>query len=639
MPDEEIVETAPEAVLPAYEFPFPVAEDLAVLSDADLATLQAQVREHSQQFAGLPADQITDDSLAALRACRTVSVDIKNVLLGRRQASDEAAALAAEIADAEVEDLSAAPETQIDEDDDGTSGDGETVDAVTAGAGTDLASQIGTAILQLAGQGNGRRRAPGVRNLSRGNRQPQLPADAQPAMASMVAASQAAGFTAGQTLEKFSDAAKLLSKQIDLHPSLTAGRARGRRDDPKRPVTVYGGPGVPGRQFVMSNYNRVPGIELRREFPADLRLLDGATEGRGYAIAEHARNESRLPGGNLRRSAELAVKKGRSLTAAAGWCAPSETIYELCELETLDGILDAPEMQTTRGGWQIPEDGGPDFGTIFTGIGDSGDTHLTEAEVIADTSKVCTDIPCPDFEDVRLGVDYFCLTGGLLQRRGYPEVVARWARGATSALAHKINQGFIAAIVAGSGAATIIPADPSGDDAASAVLSAVDLAIVDAKYRNRQGFNETLEVVLPMWVMVPIRAALARRAGVAALDISDAQILEWFTIRKAVPRFVYDWQDSFAGLVGGPGASTPLAALPTTAQFLVYPAGTWVKAVQDVVSLDTVYDSTRLATNEYTAVFVEDGWAALQMCPISRLYTVHVDPSGVTGCCPGSEVS
>jgi hypothetical protein len=645
MPDEDVQTDATSTDAP-YTFPFTVAPDLATVADDDLRALHIQVREHAQTFAGLSPADTTDATIAALRACRDLAIGIRDELTARDARATDAAALADEIAAADIADLTAEPEESGDDADE-PEGNAGTDSAVTAAAGTDLAARLGTALVRLLDQdGNGGltaarrgRSAPSVRNLRR-NGEPQLPDDAQrPVYASMVAAAGAAGFTAGQTLDKFADAAKLLSKQIDLHPSLTAGRAKGNPSDPKRPVTVYGGPDAPGRRFVMKNYSRTPGIELRRDFPEDLRLLDGGAEGRGYAIAEHARSERRLPGGSLIKSAELAVKAGRSLTAAAGWCAPSETIYELCELETLDGILDVPEMQTSRGGWQIPEDGGPDFGTIYGAIGNSGDTHLTEAEVIADTSKVCTDIPCPDFDDVRLGVDYVCLTGGLLQRRGYPEVVARWGRGAVTALAHKINQGFIATIVAASGAATVIPSDPSGDDAAAAVMSAVELAIMDAKYRNRQGFSETLEVVLPMWVVVPIRAALARANGVRRMDVTDAEILSWFTVRKAVPRFVYDWQDSASGLVGGPGASTPLAALPSTVQFLVYPAGTWVKPVQDVVSLDTVYDSTKLATNEYTGVFVEDGWAALQMCPISRLYTAYADPSGVTGCCPGAEVS
>jgi hypothetical protein len=222
----------------------------------------------------------------------------------------------------------------------------------------------------------------------------------------------------------------------------------------------------------------------------------------------------------------------------------------------------------------------------------------------------------------------------MLQRRGYPEAVEWFSQRALNALPHKINATLIATIVAASGAATVVPSDPSGDDAISGLLSAVDLAIADAKYRNRMSFGGTLEVVLPMWVLTQLRAAGSRRNGVDMVGITDQQIVDWFAIRSAIPRFVYDWQDAFSGLPTGPGGAVPLTALPLTAQFLVYPAGTWVKAVQSVVNLDTVYDSTKLATNEYTAIFVEDGWAALQMCPMSRLYTAAVDPSGVIGCCP-----
>jgi hypothetical protein len=135
-----------------------------------------------------------------------------------------------------------------------------------------------------------------------------------------------------------------------------------------------------------------------------------------------------------------------------------------------------------------------------------------------------------------------------------------------------------------------------------------------------------------MWVLVQLRAAGTRRGGVDLVGITDARIVEWFAIRQAVPRFVYDWQDAFSGLGTGPGGAVPLTALPLTVNFLIYPAGTWVKAVQPVVSLDTVYDSTKLMTNEYTAMFVEDGWAALQMCPLSRLYTSSVDPGCLCVC-------
>jgi hypothetical protein len=62
----------------------------------------------------------------------------------------------------------------------------------------------------------------------------------------------------------------------------------------------------------------------------------------------------------------------------------------------------------------------------------------------------------------------------------------------------------------------------------------------------------------------------------------------------------------------------------------VYPAGTWVRAVNDVITLNSVYDSTKLATNQVTHLFTETGWAMIRMCPVSRIYTVPVCPSGKT---------
>ena len=124
-----------------------------------------------------------------------------------------------------------------------------------------------------------------------------------------------------------------------------------------------------------------------------------------------------------------------------------------------------------------------------------------------------------------------------------------------------------------------------------------------------------------------------------AEDVSDAEILGWFTTRRAVPRFVYDWQDAFSGLAGGPGGSSPITVFPDEVQFLVYPAGTWVKPVRDVINLDTVYDNALLTSNQYTALFAEDGFNVIKMCVESRLYQVDVDVAGLVGCCDADAFS
>jgi hypothetical protein len=586
-------------------FPFEVPADLTTAPDEALTTLLGQIRDHSNTL--VTGDgPATVETLEDLRVCRDLAVQVTAEITARAERATEAAALATELDAVTTIPEPAAPAVVEPEPVEPDPVEPEPV-AVTAASG---------------------RRIPTVRDVASrrpGTAPTEVELPDRSSWATMSAAADVPGFATGQTLTSFSEAAQALTGRLSQYPAMSAGRAQQVGD--RRPVSVYADD---GRLLEMRSYSRHGAVQLRRHFPTDLR----ADDSNGMRVAEYAASERRLPGGSLLRSMEIAARSGRALTAAAGWCAPSETMYDLVELETLDGILDLPELQTSRGGWNIPTAGGPAFSVIWNGIGNAGNTHLSEANVIADATKYCYDIPCPGFTDVRLGVDYVCLTGGLLQRRGYPEVVARFSRGAFTALAHKINQGVIAAMVAAAGAATTIPADPSGDDAIAALLAAIDLAIIDAKYTVRMGFNGTMEAVLPMWVLAQLRAAASRRNGVNMVSVTDAMIMEWFAERRAVPRFVYDWQDSYAGLATGPGGAAPLTAFPHTSELLIYPAGTFVKAVQDVVMLDTIYDSTKLQTNEYTAIFAEDGWAVLQMGPIARRYVANVDPSGVVACCP-----
>jgi hypothetical protein len=422
-------------------------------------------------------------------------------------------------------------------------------------------------------------------------------------------------------LTEFAQVGELLERRLTSYSTSTSKRADLAKRNMGKNRTMIGG----------RSLQRHGGVTFNREFPENLRIRNDkdATKVLDYAISE-----SRLEGGSLVEAVKASFERTGSLTAAVGWCAPSDTIYDLCELETMDGMLDIPEVQATRGGFFVPENGGPSFATIYDSIGDEGDVILTEYDVENGADKVCVEIPCPDFVEVRLDVAYICITGSLLQRRGYPEAVTRFSRGAMVALAHKVNESVIARIEAQSGSVVTIAQDASGDDAVSALLSAIELAIEDMKYRHRMGRGATMEVVLPAWVIGPMRAALARRAGVAEYNVTDAQILAAFTTRRAVPRFVYDWQDAFSGQANSPGGASPITAWPASVRFLVYPAGTWVKPVRDVVNLDTVYDNALLTQNQYTALFAEDGFNVLKMCAESRVYSVTIDPSGVVGCCP-----
>jgi len=148
--------------------------------------------------------------------------------------------------------------------------------------------------------------------------------------------------------------------------------------------------------------------------------------------------------------------------------------------------------------------------------------------------------------------------------------------------------------------------------------------------------SATLEVMMPYWIGAQMRADWVRRnatgSGPEAITLADSAINAAFSARGARVQYVYDWQDAFATCAasGAPGADTPIQNLPTSLTFTVYPAGTWVRAVNDVITLNSVYDSTKLATNQVTHLFTETGWAMVRMCPVSRVYTVNICPSGKT---------
>jgi len=425
---------------------------------------------------------------------------------------------------------------------------------------------------------------------------------------------------AGQEIASFADAAQIIERRLASY-----GGGTGKAGN-KAPI------GGKGTRFKMGgrSLTRHGAVNVRREYDSQLRITDA---NKAMEVLEYARQQSRLPGGSLFNAMENQVNKGVALTAAAGWCAPSETIYDLCTLATREGILDVPEVQASRGGFFIPENGGISFAEVYDEIGDNGDVILTEYDVINGVDKVCVEIPCPDFVEVRMDVAYLCLTGALLQRRGYPEAIDQFTQNALIGLDHKVNASVIQRIRAQStnGGTIAIPANNS--DGASQVLSAVELAAVDLRYRHRMSPTQTLEIVLPIWAMAPIRAAIARRAGVAELAVTDAEILSWFRVRNVVPHFVYDYQDAFSsvGLTGAPGAATPITAFPANVEFIIYPAGTWLKPVRDVVQLDTVYDNAMLTQNQYTALFAEDGFNIMKMCAESRYYTTPIPVAGVTG--------
>lgn len=350
---------------------------------------------------------------------------------------------------------------------------------------------------------------------------------------------------------------------------------------------------------------------VRKAF--DERATVGSPESADAAMA-FAVNEKNLPGG--------------SLVAAGGWCAPSETVYDLLEDESRDGLISLPEINVTRGGIKFTK--GPKFADLYA----APSFNFTEEDAKAgkylpDTAgsgnkvgaKPVYQVPCTDFEEVRLSAAGMHIQAGLLQQRGYPELVARTIRGALVAHEHKMSERVIAAMEAQS---TAVSLDTGQIGALAPVLTAIELQVEHYRYAQRLSRSTTLEAVFPYWVRGAIRTDLSRREGVDLTDVPDSRIDAWFRSRGVNPQFVYDWQ----ALTGEAGT---FKVWPGSLKFLLYSAGTFVKGGQDVITLDTVYDSTLLGQNDYTALFTEEGYLVAKRGHDARVVTVPLNPNGGTG--------
>ena len=397
----------------------------------------------------------------------------------------------------------------------------------------------------------------------------------------------------------------------------------------------FGRQGAPGTRQAIVQYRRNRGAEF---------TIDSDDQGEALRVLTHARDEKRLHGGSLAKAWQHSIDNGTSsLTAAAGWCAPSQNDYDLCRQWAAGvGIADFPTVTVTRGGINYTPDF--DFATIYANAvaAGGGSNFLTEAQVIADTPKTCSVIPCPTFTNRRLDVMALCIRVSFLQAAGYPEVVSLWRDGLLAAHEQEMNRIIIADLLARAGAATVLaPVDPDGTDSfTSALLSGLDQAREDLVYRLMLPWDSTIEVLLPHWILPNIRADLSRRSGDTGnlLNVSDSYIASLFSSRRVRVQFVRGWQD---GLITGgalnpafPGgdATTPFnTSIPSTVSFLAYPAGSVAVARQDVVTLTNVYDAASLATNQFTSLFAEEGFAPIYPCPGQRLYTITGCLGGTTG--------
>jgi len=570
---------------------FEVPEDLSTLSDDDLAALHAQAVDHFDSLYG-DGSNLSDEDVTTLEAL-TEGIEVLNAEVAVRE--EQAAARAEKAAELATrvrgEDEAEAPAAEGDAED---PDEGEATETPEAAAEDPAEEAVeGEAVEEPEAVAASARRGPVRVNLSgRGRRHEPREEPGATGVRSVMFANDAPGLRDGQGID-FMDAARALDRRLMGFNTQTYETARRS-----------------GRALREQHSL----VTIRKPFNDDQVIKNSDPEHVAEVLAR-VTDERNTPQG--------------ALVASGGWCAPSEVLYDnLLELESRDGLYSLPEVGVNRGGFQFTR--GPSFRDIYDNTGfsyteqhDIDGTYGTDATGEgngSEGSKPCYHVDCPPFEEARLNIAGLCITAGLLQARGYPEVIARTIRGALVAHDHKMAARRVNAVAAGSEALTM----PSGQVGATApLLTAVELQVEHYRYVHRISRSTTLEAVFPLWTHGAIRADLARRLGVDMISVPNSRINAWFAERGVAPQFIYNWQDIT-------GDAADFTAWPTEVEFLLYPAGAWVAGGGDVITLDTIYDSVNLGTNDYTALFTEESWLVARMGPESRRVTVPLDTTGAT---------
>jgi hypothetical protein len=332
--------------------------------------------------------------------------------------------------------------------------------------------------------------------------------------------------------------------------------------------------------------------------------------------------------------------KQAALVAGGGWCAPSEIRYDFFNIACEDGLIDLPTFGVTRGGIQFPVS--PSLadalagGTAFAGFAATFSNTSTpflwsEADDIAaatgSPTKPCIRVPCPDFDEERLEAYGYCLTAGNLTDDAYPEATQNTLQLLMAAHAHVVNARLIALMLARSTAATTISGGAATDAAAPRIYNAVGLAATDYRARYGMCIDDVLEVVMPYWVREVIRADLAWKAGVELQAVPNSEIDAYFVARNIRVQWVNDWQVRGASQFGG---SSNMTAWPTSADFLIYAAGTFVHGNGMSLDLGVIRDSVLNETNDHTAAWSEEAHLVARVGHESRRYTVGFNVNGST---------
>lgn len=554
-----------------YELP----EDVTRLTDEDLeANLSAAVRSFKAEST---TTVVTQNTLPNLRSLKASIETLKEERKARTAAAEAAAA--------EIDQLAA---DVFGEDE--TEAEAEATEIETEAAEAEASEVIEpTAIIEPAAVTASARRslnlaAVRAKQSGSGSLSRYLPVE-EPTGVEIVASVDVPGFRPGEGID------------IDQIVEGAMRRATGLK-------TSGGGTGM------VASY--------RMPFPDALIVKDSSSAPEGSKAVMLAAKQSRLPQGDL--------------VASGGWCAPSETIYDIASIACPDMLWDAPEVQLNRGGLRFFRTPTLDVAALTWTWTEADD--IAAATQPAGPEKPCFVIPCPAPIDVRAEAIGVCLSVGILTQRFFPEMVDWYVRNAM--VAHEIRVKSEMYIQARNSAATLAVTIPAtgGFATFSAVYGAVALQAADMIERHNLCESTELEVTFPWWLRNMMLTDIARRDGKDPLTVCDDDIQAAFSCLGVRVQFARGLVPDVPTNIGG---AVPATAWPADVEFLIYPSGNFQIGRGPEVNLGVIIDSVTVATND-EKIFSEEAVVLIDRMGLARRVTVTVCANGEVGARTTTEI-
>jgi hypothetical protein len=312
----------------------------------------------------------------------------------------------------------------------------------------------------------------------------------------------------------------------------------------------------------------------------------------------------------------------QALVASGANCAPLTPIYELPGVETaVRPVRDSiPSFQATRGGVIIGAtprmtDYAAAVGVVAAADNAQGGTFAT---------KTCMRIECPDFTSIQVDSIYTCIEADNLAARAYPELMARIDELVRAEQARAADSRLLDFISAGS-------KQMDGENALTAgaiwsLFGDVYHAAAQIRSANRMPEGATLTALFPAWII-----------DLLALDIARGQFDRFQTRQQIVSilegagvnvTFYLDGSSTAAaGQVYSHAVDGNLAAFPASAEWFIFPPGSWLHLDSGTLELGVVRDSTLNSTNDFQ-IFAET-WEQVAFVGVESLaVTSRVCPSG-----------